>query len=258
MAPPRGRQSGDDIHRQRPVPNTALAPTILYEDDDALCVAKPAGVPTQPGKGHVRDTLLNGVFALRGDVLATLGAEGDWGLLHRLDRDVSGVVLLAKSAGAYRRLRAAFERREIQKRYLAVVQGAPPAAVGACTRPIAEERRGDMKVALCPVRGGEAAETRWKTLARVGARTVLEVEPVTGRLHQIRVHLATLGCPIVGDRVYRADAPPNTSRLPPGRQPDPVLLHAWKLGFPSVGSDGLVWVTCPPPPVMLEAWPGLP
>lgn len=253
MAPPRGKPGPDDIQRQRPVPNAAVVPTVLFENDEALCVAKPAGVPTQPGKGHLRDTLLNGAFSIRGDLLGALGADCDWGLLHRLDRDVSGVVLLAKTRAAYARLRGAFERREIQKRYLAVVQGRPPAEAGHCTRPIAEERRGEMKIALCPMRGGEPAETRWKTRARRGDWTVLEVEPVTGRLHQIRVHLAALGCPVVGDRVYRADAPPNTSRPPPGRPIEPLLLHAWKLGFP-VGTDaGPTWVTCPLPPTMASA-----
>lgn len=250
MPPPRGTQGADDTHRQRPAPNAALAPTVLFESADALCVAKPAGVPTQPGKGHLRDTLLNGAFSIRGDLLGSVGADCDWGLLHRLDRDVSGVVLLATTRSGYARLRAAFERREIQKRYLAVVHGRPPAAAGSCTRPIAEERRGDMKIALCPMRGGESAETRWKTLARRGDWTVLEVEPVTGRLHQIRVHLAALGCPIVGDRVYRADAPPNTSRPPAGRPSEPLLLHAWKLGFPASPQQGLAWVTCPLPPSM--------
>lgn len=257
MPPRQPQHAKDAAQRQRPAANAELAPAVLFESDEAICVAKPAGVSTQPGKGHLRDTLLNGVFALRGEVLGTLGPDCDWGLLHRLDRDVAGVVLLAKSRASYARLRTAFERREIQKRYIAVVQGAPPAPTGTCTRPISEAIRGDMKVAMCPMRGGEAAETRWRTLARVAGRTVLEVEPVTGRLHQIRVHLAALGCPIEGDRMYRADAPPNTSRPPPGRAPEPLLLHAWKLGFPSIASDALTWVTCPLPPVMAAACPGV-
>ena len=233
------------------MPAAALAPTVLHEADGVLCVAKPAGVVTQPGRGHLGDTLLNGAFAIRGEALGTLGADRDWGLLHRLDREVSGCVLLAETPEAYDRLREAFERRRIVKTYLAIVQGAPPAAEGACTRGIREEIRNDMKVALCPVRGGEAAETRWRTLGRAHGRAMLEVEPVTGRLHQIRVHLATLGCPIVGDRMYRVDAPPNTSRLPPGREPDPLLLHAWRIEFPK--TDGTVRVECPPPDAM--RWP---
>jgi 23S rRNA-/tRNA-specific pseudouridylate synthase len=102
-----------------------------------------------------------------------------------------------------------------------------------------------MKVALLPVRGGESALTRWRTLAKRGQNTLLEVEPVTGRLHQIRVHMAALGCPIVGDRMYRSDAPPNTSALPAGRTPDPLLLHAWKLAY-AEGAGRRV-TECPPP-----------
>lgn len=244
---PASRAPGD-IERRRPTAVAALAPRVLHESEGVLCVAKPAGMVTQPGRGHVSDTLLNGAFALRGEALGALGADRDWGLLHRLDREVSGCVLLAKTPEAYDALRSAFERRDIGKTYLAVVRGAPPSASGSCTRAIGEVIRDDMKVATCPPRGGEPAETRWRTLARAGERTWLEVEPVTGRLHQIRVHLATLGCPIVGDRVYRADAPPNTSRLPPGRVADPLLLHAWRLEFPEAGRR--VRVECPPPESM--------
>jgi len=242
------------IERQRPLPHTALAPAILFENDEVLCLAKPAGLATQPGKGHLRDTLLNGAFALRGEALSTLGADCDWGLLHRLDRDVSGVVLLAKNVAGYQRLRLAFAQREIEKRYLAVVQGKPPSAHGMCSRPIREERRGEVKIATCPLRGGEVAQTRWTTLAREATYSVLEVELITGRLHQIRVHMAALGCPIMGDRMYRADAPPNTSRLPKGRVAEPLLLHAWKIGFAPAATKPLLWVSCPLPPSMCAYW----
>jgi 23S rRNA pseudouridine1911/1915/1917 synthase len=250
MPAPRARQD-DGFARRRPVPRADLSPEVLRESSDAICVAKPAGMVTQPGRGHADDTLLNGVFAMRPEALGALGPDRDWGLLHRLDREVSGCVLLAKTANAYDRLRDAFECREIRKTYLAMVAGAPPSVEGQCSRSIREEIRGGMKVALLPVRGGEAALTRWRTLGRRGTRTLLEVEPVTGRLHQIRVHLAALGCPIVGDRVYRSDAPPNTSSLPPGRHPEPLLLHAWRLEYPDV--DGAVVAECPPPEALRPA-----
>ena len=197
-----------------------------------MIVDKRAGVPTQPGKGHADDTLLNGVFALRGEELGRLGPDRDWGLVHRLDRDVSGPVVVATTPEAYDRLRAAFAARQVRKWYLALVEGTPPADDGECSRAIKEEVRGGMKVGICPLRGGEPANTRWHLLHRAAGRSLLEVEPVTGRLHQIRVHMAALGCPVVGDRVYRADAAPNTGSLPPGRKPDPLLLHAWRIEFP--------------------------
>ena len=209
-----------------------------------LCVEKRTGLPTQPGKGHLDDTLLNGAFALRPTELGALGAQRDWGLLHRLDRDVSGVVLLAKSALAYDALRAAFESHKVKKTYLAVTQHPPPSPQGSCTRAVREEIRGDMKVAVCPQRGGESARTDWRTLGKIGLHTLLEVEPHSGRLHQVRVHLAAMGCPIVGDRVYRSDAPPNTGRLPRGRVPEPLLLHALRLEFPHPVTGAIVRVEC--------------
>ena len=213
-------------------------------------MAKPAGVVTQPGKGHERDALLNGAFAVDGETLGSLGADRDWGLVHRLDRDVSGVVLLGRTAAAYDGLRSAFADRLVTKRYLAIVGKAPPSPQGTCSRPIREEIRNHVKVATCPVRGGEPAETRWRTLACHDGVWLLEVEPVTGRLHQIRVHLAAMGCPVVGDRMYRADQPPNTSPLPPGRAPDPLRLHAWRLTFPHPSGTGPMTIEAPPPTVM--------
>jgi 23S rRNA pseudouridine1911/1915/1917 synthase len=250
----RDRTSTDEqIRRRRPRPVPSLEPRVLLEVPGVLVVDKPAGVPTQPGRGHADDTLLNGAFALRGDALATLGPERDWGLVHRLDRDVSGPVALATTAEAYDRLRAAFAGRHVRKTYLALVLAAPPSPEGECSRPIREEVRGRMKVGLCPQRGGETALTRWRTLARNDGRTLLEVEPVTGRLHQIRVHMAALGCPVVGDRVYRVDAPPNTSPLPPGRRPDPLLLHAWRLEIPwPEAPGGHLMATSPVPAEMPE------
>ncbi|MCE9618923.1 MAG: RluA family pseudouridine synthase [Planctomycetes bacterium] len=220
--------------RQLPKANPKIRVTILFDDGHVLALDKPAGLPTQPGRGHLDDTLVNAAFATHGEALSKLGADRDWGLLHRLDRDVGGVVLLGLTELGYDRVRAQFENRTVAKRYLAIVHHAPPAPTGRCTRALEEVIRGEMKVSVHPPRGGEAAETRWKQLDKSKTHAFLEVEPLTGRLHQIRAHLAMIGCPIVGDRVYRADLPPNTSRAPAGRDPEPLLLHAWEIEFQSV------------------------
>jgi RluA family pseudouridine synthase len=238
------------------MPNAAVPCVVLHRDDHVLALAKPAGVVTQPGKGHERDALLHGAFAVDGEALGSLGADRDWGLLHRLDRDVSGAVLLGRTPAAYDALRAAFADRRVTKRYLAIVGKAPPSPQGTCSRPIREEIRNHVKVATCPVRGGEPAETRWRTLASRGGMWLLDVEPVTGRLHQIRVHLAAMGCPVVGDRMYRADQPPNTSTLPPGRLGDPLHLHAWRVTFPHPSGSGPMTVEASAPEAMAGMLPG--
>ncbi len=233
------------------MPNASVTCEVLHRDEHVLALAKPAGVVTQPGKGHERDALLNAAFAVDGEALGSLGADRDWGLVHRLDRDVSGVVLLARTPAAYDALRAAFADRRVNKRYLAIVGKAPPSPQGSCSRAVREEIRNHVKVATCPVRGGEPAETRWRTLACRNGQWLLEVEPVTGRLHQIRVHLAAMGCPVMGDRMYRADQPPNTSPLPPGRAADPLLLHAWRLTFPHPYGHGPMTVEAAAPEAMI-------
>ena len=217
--------------RLLPKPNAKIRVNILYDDGHVLALDKPVGLPTQPGRGHIDDTLVNAAFSTHGEALSKLGADRDWGLLHRLDLDVGGVVLMGLTDIGYDSVRAQFEDRTIAKKYLAIAHNAPPADTGRCTRELAEVVRGDMKVSVHVPRGGEEAQTRWKVLSKSKTHCLLEVEPLTGRLHQIRAHLAMVGCPIVGERVYRADLPPNTSRAPAGRSQEPLLLQAWEIEF---------------------------
>jgi 23S rRNA pseudouridine1911/1915/1917 synthase len=227
----------------RLAPNPRIPCPLAWRSDRLVAVAKPAGVVCEPGIGHVDDSLLNGLAVEFGAALDALGEARDFGLLHRLDKDTSGLVLVALDAGAYDALRAQFEARAIRKTYLALVEGAPRTERGTIALPIAEVRRGDMKIAVVDrARRGDEAVTRYRVLARGGRRTLLQVEPVTGRLHQVRLHLSQIGCPVVNDRVYRVDLPPNTSAPPRGRAVPPLALHAWSLAFraPAAGPAAAV------------------
>lgn len=238
----------------RPVPNASIVVSCLHADDSLLVVDKPAGLTVEPGLAHRRDTLLNALMATHGAALSRLGESRDWGLLHRLDRETSGCVVVALRAGAYDSLRRQFESRSVRKLYLAIVRGRLRQERGVIDAPLSEVRRGAMKVSVPARRGaGRAAITRWRRLAASGDRALLAVSIETGRLHQIRAHLAWLGCPVDGDRVYRADLPPNTSPAPRGRAMPPLLLHAWRLSFRHPGTGRRISVEAPPPPTLAEA-----
>jgi 23S rRNA pseudouridine1911/1915/1917 synthase len=204
----------------------------VREDQRTIVVNKMPGLVCEPGLGHRADSLLNGLFALDGGRLAArlarLGEARDWGLLHRLDALTSGLVVVALDAEAYDRLREGFERRTVAKTYLAIVRG-ELSAEGRSAEPIAERRERDRLVAVVDP-AGRAAETRWTTLARSGRYALLRCEPVTGRLHQIRLHLARLGAPVAGDPLYESGGRARASGRTP--QAPELHLHAWRLAVP--------------------------
>lgn len=202
-------------------PNERLTYGVAYEDEALLVVEKPARRATQPGKGHLTDTLLNALFARHGAQLQNLGAGRDYGLLHRLDREASGLLLVALRADAYDGLRAQFEGRAVGKYYWAITRRAPNKPEGVINRPIAEVT-GKMKTAkLSPT--GKPAVTAYRTLGSSDSAAVLECRPVTGRLHQIRAHLASIGCGILGDAIYAPAAAQSASPR--------LALHAHRLMF---------------------------
>ncbi len=209
-------------------PNPSIPLAIAYEDEALLVVEKPARLVTQPGRGHEDDTLLNALFARHGQKLQNLGAARDFGLLHRLDRETSGLLVVALHARAYDALRKAFEGREVRKFYWAVVAKAPPREKGVIRRPIQEfdapprGREKTMRLARVSS-GGKESVTAYRVLAAGNAGALLECRPVTGRLHQVRVHLTSIGCPILGDGLY---APPAYAAASPR-----LALHAHRLAF---------------------------
>ena len=221
-------------------PNPHVPIDIRYQDEELLIVEKPAGVVTQPGKGHMRDSLMNGLFARFGNWLQNMGADRDWGLLHRLDRETSGLVLVALRPRAYESLRQAFAERRVRKRYYAIVLGAPRPSQGTIQQPILEVI-GQRKTAVVS-RKGQPATTAYRVCGSSSGGeppiTLLEARPATGRLHQIRVHCAAIGCPVLGDDLYGSKAMPRVPRL---------CLHAAELRFTHPTARQPILATSPLP-----------
>lgn len=217
---------GEEVTITLPEPEeTELVPEaipldIRYEDDDMLVINKPAGMVVHPAVGHASGTLVNAILAHCPD-LPGIGGEKRPGIVHRLDKETSGLIVIAKNERALRHLQAQFKDRTVGKQYLALVDGQvqPPTAV--IDAPIGRDPRQRKKMAVIPV-GASAhsrpAQTQYTTITGYDDFTLLRCELFTGRTHQIRVHLAYIGFPIVGDKVYGRRKP----TLPLGRH----FLHA--------------------------------
>jgi 23S rRNA pseudouridine1911/1915/1917 synthase len=221
-----------------PEPLTAVAEemdlSILHEDADAIVLDKPAGIVTHPGAGNRTGTLLNGVLGHCGRVRDSFPDEPVRpGVVHRLDKETSGVIVFAKSAHAHRALTRQFALRRVRKRYLAVLDGRPPAADGTVDLPIGRDDRDRTRFAV--VARGRPAITRYRLLGGLeGGCSLVLLIPVTGRTHQLRVHLASLGCPVAGDVVYgRSRRSEPASMLLHGS----MLLHSASLRLRLPGAE---------------------
>lgn len=203
-------------------PNERVTFKVRYEDEHLLIVDKRARLATVPGKAHATDTLLNGLFAQYGAKLQNVGKQREFGMMHRLDKPTSGLVLVALSPESYGALADLFRNRELAKFYYAITRRAPSKLpTGAINRPILEEIK-DKKLARI-ASSGKPALTAYKLIEQSPAAALLECRAVTGRLHQVRVHLASIGCAILGDDLY---ANPTVADAA-GR----LMLHAHRLVF---------------------------
>ncbi|WP_184583391.1 RluA family pseudouridine synthase [Lipingzhangella halophila] len=207
------------VARPEPVPGMA----VLHEDADIVVVDKPVGVVAHPTVGWTGPTVLEGLLA-SGVQLSTSGAAERQGIVHRLDANTTGAMVLAKSELAYSVLKRAFKERTVDKRYHTLVQGHPDPLRGTVDAPIDRHPAGDGRFAV--VTGGRPAVTHYDTLEAFRGASLLEISLETGRTHQIRVHMAALRHPCVGDHLYGAD-PTLSARLGISRQ----WLHAVRLGF---------------------------
>ena len=209
---------------------------ILFEDADLIVLDKPAGLVVHPAPGHEDGTLVNALLAHCGDSLPGIGGERRPGIVHRLDRDTTGVMVVAKTEQALATLSAMFAARDLDRAYIALVWGVPAPASGEIEGAIGRDPRDRKRMALV-TRGGKPALTRYQLQQAFGASaSLLNLQLATGRTHQIRVHLASRGHPVVGDPMYLRRTPAASRLL---RQPlrDLLLdfprqaLHAATLGF---------------------------
>lgn len=219
-------EDGDDIEIRIPPPAPSglvaedIPLDIVFENDDLIVVNKPAGMVVHPAAGHYSGTLVNAVLGYDPE-MEGIGGEERPGLVHRLDKDTSGLIVLAKNERAHNWLQDQFRLRKVEKTYLALVDGKPPTPSGRVEAPIGRDPSHRKKMAIVPPGKGREAVSEYKTLESFKKHTLLEFHPLTGRTHQIRLHCQFLGCPIVGDLVYGKRNP--TTAI------DRHFLHAFRL-----------------------------
>jgi 23S rRNA pseudouridine1911/1915/1917 synthase len=229
--------AGDEITVEVPPPQDyEVAPEpilldVLYEDADLLVINKPAGMVVHPAVGHRHGTLVNAVL-YHCPGLEGVGGMQRPGIVHRLDRDTSGLILVAKNDRAHRALQAQFKSHQVQKTYLALVYGRVSLPRGEIRAPIGRDPRHRKRMTVLPGDRGRQAVTRYEVLGYYGRHTLLVCQPLTGRTHQIRVHLAHIKHPIVGDEIYGGRRKPP---VPCPRQ----FLHAQRIRFclPATGEE---------------------
>jgi 23S rRNA pseudouridine1911/1915/1917 synthase len=219
-------ESGSNVTVRIPSPASAgliaenIPLDIVFENEDLIVVNKSAGMVVHPAAGHSSGTLVNAVLGYEPD-MEGIGGEERPGVVHRLDKETSGLILLAKNERAHRWLQDQFRLRKVEKTYLALVDGKPPTPSGRIETYIGRDPGHRKQMAIVPESRGREAISEYKTVEVFANHTLLEFHPYTGRTHQIRLHCAFLGCPIVGDAVY--------GRKKPTVEINRHFLHAYRL-----------------------------
>ena len=237
-------EGGEEVELTVPEPESSALEhedvplRIAYEDEHVLVVDKPAGVVVHPSPGHASGTLVHGLVGLAG------GGEDEErpGIVHRLDRDTSGLLVVARTEEAFERLQELVRERALERRYKALVRGRPRSWTGRIEAPIGRDRREPTRHSLDTDTPREAV-THFEVEELLGRNALLDVRLETGRTHQIRVHLAAIGLPVVGDPVYGV----------PDEELKRQFLHAWRLAFPHPVTGEPVEVESPLPPELQAA-----
>ena len=232
-------RAGDTVEIELPEPiATEVLPVdipveILFEDDDVVVVNKPAGMTVHPGSGTGEDTLVHAMmFHCKGQLSMAGGAMRP-GIVHRLDKETSGVMMMAKNDNAYYRLVEMFAERELDKEYIAIASGVPTVRSGTIRKPIG--RHPTFKTKMCISELGRDAHTEWYLTERFGNKaSLISCKIFTGRTHQIRVHLTDLGFPILGDYTYKFQK----NKFKEITAPERVMLHARRLHLPHPTKEG--------------------
>ncbi|MDP2659769.1 MAG: RluA family pseudouridine synthase [Dehalococcoidia bacterium] len=221
---------------------------VVYEDEDLLVIDKPAGIVVHPAPGHSRHTLVNALLAHCPELSSASGGlrKDRPGIVHRLDKDTSGLMVIAKSAAVRERLIHQFSSRLVHKTYLVLVDGLVTQRQGIIEGPIGRDPEDRKLMAI--VEGGREARTRFHVIEHRGSHTLMEAMPETGRTHQIRVHLAAIGYPVCGDRLYGRKAPHLRRQF----------LHAGKLAFEHPVSGDPLEFSSPLPADLQQALMDLP
>ena len=222
--------------RETRVEAQALPLQVLYQDAHLAVVVKPCGMVVHPAAGNPDGTLVNALM-YHLDRLSGIGGEIRPGIVHRLDKDTSGLLLVAKDDATHQALSEALSLRRMEKHYYAVVAGVMKEEKGVIEAPIARSKTDRKKMAVDPQ--GRPSRTEWRVVRQEGDRALLDVHLITGRTHQIRVHMSSIHHPVLGDCLYGHKGMPKAPRL---------MLHAWSLSFTHPATGERMTFTAPPEP----------